>query len=169
MTDEEKEEVCSAFDSLLANWGKKCRLIFPGKKVNCPSCFPPGKTTGSAYYPHKGGPVPFQTAAHAGCPVCSGTGKKEQEVSEEKTFLVTFEPKEFLRPAQPLDIRVPYSLAQIKGSVSDWVDLKRCDRIVIQHPVESYTQLVYKLAGEPLDIYNVSPGRYFAALLERTS
>ncbi len=160
------KEAEEAFGDILTNWGRKCRLYYPAKKVSCVNCVydPIGKKSANRFL--TGGPAPFP--AGGTCPVCSGSGFREQEMTEDVLLICAFSPKEFFYPIDKLNIRSPDGMIQVKGKLEDIPKIKRATRIRVDVDKDPHLRLYYQLCGEPIDIHNIVRGKFFVCLLERT-
>lgn len=159
-----KSTIQDALDDIIAEFGKDCRLVYEGKWAACVNCLIDATSGKSTNRWRTGGPVPFQIGV---CPQCKGTGRRAEEVSESVRFKVEWEPKNFEYPVEGLDLRVPHSVCQIKGYLSDLPKVNRCDHIIIQTPIEGIIQARFKLYGEPISPGNIIQGRYFVAALKQ--
>jgi len=164
-----KSVIQDAMDDMLANTkdgglGKTCLLVYPARYIKCDNCVldpHSGRSTGR--YRH-GGPMPFNQGK---CPMCQGEGRKAHEVSEEITLNCNWEPRKFVTPIPGIDLKIPYSLVETKGYMSDLPKILKADHMVFQLPVNPIIRQKFKLVGEPGDRSNIVQGRYFYAIWER--
>jgi hypothetical protein len=164
-----RQVVSDVMDDLLANtsqggMGKTCRLVYPPKLTPCLNCIYDSVANRSSNRPVSGAPQPFPPGTL--CPMCSGKGMNSQEQSEEITLKCNWEPRNFLKPSS-VDIRLPYSVVEVKGYMSDLPKILKCDHLILNLPVEPYIRQKFRLMGEPGDPSNIVPGRYFVAFFER--
>jgi hypothetical protein len=164
-----KQVISDALDDFLVNnadggLAKSCLLVYPSTFVECPNCVRDPIGGKSANRPRSGAPVPF--TAGQPCPVCSGKGQKEVEQTEEITLKCNWEPKTFVKVAN-LDVRVPYSLVETKGFLTDLPKILKADHLVVNLPIASYLRQKFRLEGEPGDPGNIIQGRYFTAVWRR--
>lgn len=166
-----KQVIQDALDDLLVNnanggLGKTCLVVYPSRYVACVNCVldPIGKK--SANRPRTGAPIPF--TAGQSCPMCSGQGQKAVEDSEQLTLKCNWEPRKFISPAKGnIDIRIPYSVVEVKGYMADLPKLLKADHLVVNLPIAPFLRQKFRLVGEPGDPSNIIQGRYFVALFER--
>ena len=153
------------FDDLLAAAAKPCKVVYPPRWVNCDNCvYDPLKQLSSNRW-KTGGPMPFQ-AGH--CPLCSGKGRRAEEVSETLSLTCSWEPRDWARLVPRLaEVRVPYGLLLTRGMLADLPKVQRCDHLVVQLPIAGLVTANYKLAGEAGDAFQFVQGRYFVAPWER--
>lgn len=165
LTQSVKTIIATALDDLITELGKDCRLVYPPRWEPCANCVADTTARKSSNRWRNGGPMPF--AAGTTCPLCDGQGKLAQENFEVIKFLCAWEPKQFFYPIPNLDIRVPFSVIQVKGYLKDLPKVMRADHLVFQQGIEGLLRKRYKLSGEAGDRSNIIQGRYFVATMER--
>ncbi len=144
---------------------KTCLIVYPPKVVRCVNCVYDPTTNRSSNRPRSGCPQPF--AMGGTCPLCSGKGMREDAVTEEISLKCTWEFKKFTNPPADIKIRVPNSLVETKGYITDLPKLLKAQHIVVNLPIAPFLRQEYTLYGEPGDPSNMVPGRYFYAVWER--
>lgn len=171
-----KDIVTSVLDGLLksgdssqtkSGFGKPCRLVYPPRPVACANCVIDPNSGRSTNRPRSGAAVPF--ASGQPCPLCSGSGKRETENYDDIVLKCDWEMKKFLLPVPDLQLRVPYSVVQTKGFMSDVPKVMKAAYLLVNTPISGVLRQKYKLLGEPGDPSNIIQGRYFVALWERVA
>src|SRR5262249_17050413 len=119
---ETKQVIQDALDDLLANvadggLGKTCTLVYPPRNIPCDNCVPDPVTARSTNRPRNGSAVPF--AIGQSCPMCSGRGMKQSEVTEEITLGCNIDIKRFVTPIPNVNVVIPNSLLETKGYLTD--------------------------------------------------
>lgn len=166
LDDSTKSIVRDALDDLITEFGKVCRLVYPGKMTACGNCTYDNIGKKSSNHWRSGGPIPF--AHGTTCPLCAGVGRHYSEVTEDITLLCEWDQKKFVSPIPGLDIRSPYSLLQTKGFLSDIPKVMRADHLILQVPIEGLVRKRFRRLGEPGDASNIVQGRYFVCLWEQS-
>jgi hypothetical protein len=165
-----KDVIAQALDDILANTadgglGKTCLLVYPPRLVPCGNCVPDPFSGTSSSRPRAGAPnkfLPGQT-----CPMCGGKGNIEQEVSEQLTLKCNWDIRSFIKLIKNLDLRVPYSILETKGFMTDLPKVLKANYIVVNLPIAPFIRQRFKMIGEPGDPSNIIQGRYFVAIWER--
>lgn len=165
-----KQVIQDVLDDFLVNnadggMGKTCLIVYPPKVTRCTNCIYDATTNRSSNRPRSGGPVPF--AMGGTCPLCSSKGMMEEAVTEEITLKCNWEFKKFYSPPGDLKLRVPNSVVETKGYLSDLPKLLKAQYLVVNLPIAPYMRQSYTLLGEPGDPGNIIQGRYFLAYWER--
>ena len=157
-----------AFDTLILQFGKPCRLIYPAMMVPCPQGCPTpvGAKQATDVWRTGGMTKPGNIST---CAVCGGTGQITKEQTEEITLLCDFDVKPWnrLQVPQEVDFRVPGGFCQTKGFLTDMPKVLRCQSAVLNTKAEPYLRYTYKLLSEPIENYKIVQGRYFQALWQR--
>lgn len=155
----------NAIDSLIAQLGKPCRLIYPPIMEPCPQGCPVPVGTKQATDIWRTG-----TSVRPGnvniCSLCGGNGQMAVPQTETITLLCNFDVKpwdNFDVPAQT-DFRRPAGLCITKGFITDLPKVKRAINAVLATNVEPYLRYSYQLHGEPIDNSNIVQGRYMSCL-----
>jgi hypothetical protein len=152
-------------ESLIAQWGKVCRLVYPARWTPCPNCVWDAVGNKSSNRWKTGGPMPFPNGQT--CPLCNGAGRRAEEVSEEVKLLCAWDPRNFFYPAPTVDLRSPYAVIQTKGHITDLPKFLRADHLVFQLPLSGYGPQNYKLLDAPADRANILQNQYCLATWER--
>ena len=161
-----KKIIQDALDDIITELGKDCRLVYPSKAIACVNCQadPIGHKPSVRW--KTGGPMPFSSGSI--CPLCNGVGKRFEEVYEDIRFKLNWDFKKFLYPFSPnVDVRVPFSIVQVKGYITDMPKIIKADHLIIQLPLESMLKKKFKLIGSPGDASNIIQGRYFISTWEQ--
>lgn len=159
-----------AFDTLILQLGKPCRLNYPPTQNYCPNCVfdtAAGKSSGSYL---QGGPTPFPNGTI--CPACGGKGYLAVSQSGIITMLCNFKPsvwqlQAIFGPKTPVNLRVPNGLCLTKGFLTDVPKVVKCQDAVLATNVEPYLRYRFQLASEPVDNNSIVQARYFDCLWER--
>lgn len=154
--------ITQALDDIITVLGKDCVLVYPPKMTACPNCVPSPMGGQSSNRWRSGGPVPFPNTGV--CPWCNGAGRRAEEQSELVHMSCEWNPKEYKRPLEDVDVRVPYSVLKTKGYLTDLPKIVRCEYLRLQIPVEGYSVRRFKLASNPGDESNIIQGRYCVAI-----
>jgi hypothetical protein len=158
-----KSVIQDALDDLITEFGKDCRLVYPPRMRACSNCPRVGGQPTSIW--RTGEPQPFTASV---CPLCGGTGKIADEKTETIHLSLQWDPKKFWRPlAAEINLRLPFSVCQTKGYLTDLPKLKMCDHVILQTPVEGIVRKKFKLLGEPGDPSNIIQNRYCVATWEQ--
>lgn len=88
-------------------------------------------------------------------------------MSETVVLKCNWEPRRFLTPVPGWELRVPNSIVEVKGFLTDLPKLLRARHLVVNIPLAPYLRQEYVLLGEPGDPSNIVSGRYFVAVLEQ--
>lgn len=154
-----------AFDDLIGIAGKPCLIVYPPRWNLCGNCiFDPMKQLSSNRW-KTGGPMPFP--AGAPCPLCSGKGRRADEVSETITMICTWVPKPWYNKGPQVDeLRIPYGLLQTKGFLTDLPRIQKCDHLQVELPIQGVLVANYKLVAQPGDLHHFIQGRYCVAKWE---
>lgn len=153
----------NAFDDLIDEFGKECRLIYPSVQGDCPNCIYDPTTNRSSGKYMSGGPrnFPFGTI----CPICRGKGRLDNQVSQSIKMACEWNPKNF--KIVPGPIQIPNSIFQGRGYITDLPKILQSKKLIFELPIEQYMRYTFELIGEPIDPYNIVSGRYFVALWKR--
>ena len=137
--------------------GNTCTLLYPPKRVACSSCQQP-VGGGSNVFQH-GGSGPFN---FPDCPMCGGSGYKNQVVTEDIKLRVYWRRKDWIRVGDSM--HVDSADAQIIGYLSDLPKLKKASELLVcSH--QSAEKIKMKLSGKPVP-HGFKKDRYFVAYLE---
>jgi len=145
-------------------FGRKCRFLYPPRKVPCNNCYQGagGLSTG-VYKP--GGDVFFENTS---CPVCLGKGTFEEAKVEEDVLIVLFDHNLWFQPSQVS--KLPDNSVMVVGDrTKTWSKVNQCSRIVLNTDVYS-DNTRWKLSGAtyPVGLFNgdgKSGSRWFYAFL----
>lgn len=154
----------AALDDLLNELGKTCTLIYPPIMENCVNCVFDSIGNKSANRWMNGGPFPFPEGGI--CPSCGGSGLRAEEYSEDILMSVISQPSKFwVKP--PANVQIPAGTIQTKGFLTDLEKVQRARKMILQPEISHLVKYTYVLRGEPVDISNIVPGRYFYCMWER--
>lgn len=165
LDDGTKSTIRDALDDIITEFGKMCRIYYPARWVACTNCLvdPIGRKSRNIW--RTGGPMPF--AKGTICPMCSSSGGHHaEELSEEIQLKIEWEPKRFWYPVPNVDVRVPYSICQTKGYISDYNKLVQADHLLIQIPIEPHVKTKFRMVGTPISPGNIIQDRYIVATWE---
>ncbi len=160
-----KAVIQDALDDLITELGKDCRLVYPPRWVSCVNCVYDQIGGKSSNRWKTGGPMQF--AAGTACPLCNGKGKRGEEVSETIRLLCAWDPRAFWLPVPTVQVRVPHSIVQTKGYLTDMPKVMKADHLVVELPIEPFVRVRVKLASQPVDPSNIIQARYFVATWEQ--
>ena len=149
-----KTAISDCLDDLITLMGQTIVLQYPPKKGFCPNCLFSGIDNRSTNRYKSGGPMPFQVGT---CPLCNGTGYRDEAQSEAIQVLVAWTPKNFF--IQPTNIALPDCDIQTKGYVSDVPKIMRCVEMKVMG-LDGYVHQRFTRTGEPNDINNIVQGRF---------
>lgn len=151
------------FDSMIGFFGKECKLFYQPKIIDCPDC---SKLVNNSYsqgsFGTHGGPQRIDQMGV--CFLCGGSGKRQQEYSENITMSCEWNPKGFINAA---GISLPTATLRTRGYLFDIIKIKKCIELRLQVPIENYVVGRYKLNSEASDSFNIVQGRYFIAYWDR--
>lgn len=152
----------SAINSLINSLGKNCRLIYPPTPTTCSCTLNP--LSQSVFGP-TGGPVPASIAVD--CHMCGGTGFRLERATEDIKMLCTLDPKEFVKFAG--NTKLANADLQTKTYIRFWPKIKMCQEMIVQTPLMPYSNMVFKLASDVLDVGNICQGMYCVAFWSRVA
>lgn len=152
-------------DSEDGGLARKCLVVYPPRQARCENCVYDQSSNRSSNRPRSGAPVPF--AVGAACPLCSGRGTREEAATEELVLKCTWEFKKFLSPPQGVDVRLPNSVVEVKGYMTDLPKLLKAQHLVVGLPTAPYLRQAVTLIGEPFDPSSLVPNRYFVSYWQR--
>lgn len=164
--NEIKSIIQDGLDDFITELGKTCRLVYPSTKwESCDNCVydPIGQKSSNRW--RTGGPISFPNGT--ACPQCNGQGRRSVVFYDDIKFLCELNPKNFVVPIPSLNIRVPNSLLQTKGFITDVAKVQKCDHLLFDIDNEYLGSRVYKLNSEPGDKSNIIQSRYFVCTWER--
>lgn len=165
-----RQVIQDALDSFLApqaegGLGVPCLVSYPPKTVRCDNCVFDPVNNRSSNRPASGAPVPF--AVGSSCPLCSGRGLKASVVTEQLTLKTEWEFKKFINPPGDLRLRLPHSVVEVKGFMTDLPKLLKAEFLIVNVPIAPFMRQEFTLLGEPGNKSNMVPGRYFVSYWER--
>ncbi len=162
LTSDEIGIMSDGIDDMIANFGKDCLLVYPGKKTPCNNCIlaPTQGGTGfrstNKYKP--GGPIPFPEGTL--CPVCGGQGIFAlPEKTDIIKLLCRWNPADFMIITG--SINVPYSVVETEGLLVDWPKVQQARIMFIELPIQPYIRARFELAGEPVDVNAIAQAKTF--------
>lgn len=156
----------NAIDTMIAELGKDCLLVFDSGEAQCPNCIYDSARKASSGTYNGTGPKPFSRPP---CPVCHGAGTVVPEPTTRVVrFLIDWQPK----PWQFVDttaIKVPQGMVQTKGYVEEMDSVLQAKYMVVDYQHATFINNRFRLWGEPLPQGNIVSNRYFLALWTRTA
>lgn len=166
-----RQVVQDALDDLLlpaeeGGLGKHCLLVYPPRYVTCDCQRDAVGNKPSARGPN-GAPAPFPYLK--GCPACNGEGRKATQATEDVVLKCAWDARKFSLPVPNLQARLPYSVVQTKGYLSDVPKLMKADHILINLPIAPFLRQTFKMVGTPGDPSNIVQARYCFALWEQVN
>lgn len=159
-----KSTIQDALDDLITEFGRECRLVYPAVWAACPNCMYDAIGQKSTNRWRTGGPMPFANGTT--CPICTGTGKKASEETDTVTLKLEWEPSKFWYPVPGADIRVPGSICQTKGYVSDLPKVLRCDHVILDVNLQPVISTTFRMIKTPISPGNIIQDRYFVCTWE---
>ena len=160
-----------ADDFINSNFGVRCNLIYPFKKIQCPNCVMSSFRGGTNVY-RTGGPLPFTFGP---CPLCAGEGFQREEATPEVIKLrVYYRPKDWVKVSFPtlhgeqgdVPFQIPDGTIQVIGFMSDLPKVERADKIQVNIDQDGYKRWTYQRLGEALP-HGFKQDRYFICFLKR--
>lgn len=160
-----KSVIQDALDDIVLELGKDCLLVYPPRMLACANCLPGIGGQPSNRWKH-GGPIPF--AAGSACPLCGGSGRRAEEVTDTVHLSCEWNPKEFKYIFPDVEIRDEFSTLWTKGFLSDAPKIVRADHLRMQVPVEGVSVRKMKLQSMPSDRSSIIQDRYFVCYWSQT-
>lgn len=155
LTDPIRSVTQQALDDLLNELAKDCLLLYPPTKVYC-GC------SGNVNYGGQPVPLPHMSV----CPLCDGTGYKEEQYTEIIKMSVAVDPEKFWKRL-PRNIDNPDGHIQTKCFAADVVKIRQARKMQLQPELDPLNRTIYKLVSDPVDVSSIVPNRYFIATWER--
>lgn len=143
------------FDDILDQLGKNCKLVYPGRAIECTNCYfdPIGKKSSNKW--KSGGPMPFHAAA---CPMCNGEGRKISENSEIIVMTINWNMGPFSVTAP--NIRIPMGhVINTRTYITNFPKIVKADEMLIVG-VDALRHFRWKLDGEPADTFQLVSEKY---------
>lgn len=165
-----RSAIQDAFDYLITEFDKECRLIYTPLREQCPNCIWDSSREASSGKYKAGGPIPFTSGT---CPYCQGRGFSLTEQSEtihcKLIFLSLRDIANFLRDKEFLDnsLLVPYGVVEVRFFHTLVPKILRATELITQVPIEPFFHQRYQRLGEPSDRFNIIQGRYFTTFWRR--
>lgn len=132
-------------DMIDYNFGVNCKLFFGTNKTICPNCIFNDLVGNSTNEYKTGGPIPFTTGI---CPYCMGIGFRDEQATSTIKLRVYFDKKQWARMDIP--VNVVDGAIQTIGHLSDMVDCKRANKILVHSDLEQYNEYNFVLASDPV-------------------
>jgi hypothetical protein len=140
--------------------GEPCTLEYPALKTACSNCLPGPLGAGGNVF-RTGGPAPFSFGS---CPICQGSGFKEQLTTEEvrlRVYLSTNESRQkYNQVIASLNI-TDYE-AQIIGYMKDLPKIRRANAIILINEQLGNVKIRTKIVSDPTP-WGFDKKRYFNA------
>ena len=162
LTPDIKAIISSAFDDIITELGKICRVYYTPKIILCVNCIFDSVNHRSTGLYLSGGPYPFPVGSP--CPVCFGRGTITEEAYDDVNLLIQEDVKQFQKIG---NLDFPNGSIQTKGLVADLPKIQRCDHMLKHVNLSDVLPQKYKLLGEPICPGNIIQSRYFICLWER--
>lgn len=157
LTTDMRQLATDAFDDLLDQLAKPCRLIYTSGQLLCPNCVIDTSNGRSANVFNGTGSAPFDDFSL--CPVCYGAGVIGENATEVVNFSIAMDPTSFwVKP--PKNFQVPAGSIQTKFYLRDLPKVLKARKMVVQTSLEAFIRWVYHLDGEPLSPGNIVQDRY---------
>lgn len=153
----------NAADYLITGSDKTCRIVYPGKRVQCPSC-------------NGGLSNPYHNRTK--CAVCQGEGFKEEVTTEDVTLKLTwFNINEQIQIAKRLGsdsipntvIHIPYGILRTRGFQSILPKILQAEKLIVSTPTEHLIRQTFVRITEPIDNMGITQNRYFECYWSRTA
>ncbi len=131
-------------DAMISNFGVRCTLVYPEKRVECTNCSPVtfgGRST-SIY--KTGGPVPFSTGMI--CPLCEGKGFHITENTEKIRLRVYWNRKQWVDVGFNADI--PDNVIQTIGYMTDLPKIEKAKTLSVHETIAGYGTMEFTREGE---------------------
>jgi hypothetical protein len=157
-----REVARKAFDDLIDQLSKTCRLYYPPIMEPCSNCLPDpiGKKSANRWL--DGGPAPFPLGSV--CPMCGGEGYRANQLYDDVQLLVSENAKKFYFFGK---IEIPDGSIETKFYIHDLPKVVKCDYMLLDLPNSQSLRKTYRLVGEPAIPGNIIQGRYVIALWQR--
>ena len=141
--------------------GATCTLIYPPKKETCVNCVANTFGGSSTNVFKHGGPMPFN---FGNCPMCSGDGFRETEVTASVRLRVYWNSKDWKNISVP--IQVPDGSVMTIGFLADLPKITRANEIILIDKQSGFKHYRYALAAEPFP-HGFKKDKYFMAFWTR--
>ena len=132
-------------DFINSNFGVDCILQYPPKELACINCIYDVKSKKSTNKYKTGGPISFTFGV---CPWCNGRGSKQDIATDTIKLRVYWERKSWLKIGIPLNI--PDGAVQAIGFLSDFPNIKKAQKIILNSTQSGYANWEYTLYGDPM-------------------
>lgn len=161
ITPDIRNVAISAFDALIIELGKTCRLYYPPQMVAC-SCTADSIGQKPNNYFDNGSSVGFPLGSI--CPECNGTGFRAERAYTDVLMLVSENPKEFYKDFK---IDIPDGAIQTKCLIDNLNTILRCDYMQKDILTSEYLTTTYKILSAPIMPGNIIQRRYVVTLWEK--
>jgi len=151
----------AGIDTLIRELGKTVKLIYDPTIIDCPNCEvdPIGNKAANRFRP---GQQRFADGRR--CPYCRGTGKTEEENSEEIIALIKFNPRDYKKFG--ISIQDPSSLIRMKTFLTDVIKIQRATTAVIDLQTKGIIKTTCRRLKDPIPT-GLKESRYAITFWER--
>lgn len=167
LDDEQEAAFTEAFGSLLTFFAKTCKLIYQPKIIDCDSCTTLVSDVANSHWQHGG---PLRIDQQGICQLCGGTGKKTQEVSENISMSVAWQPKDFIggyfKGVAP-GVVMPKGVIQTRARIEDLPKIQKCIEMHLQVEIENYVLGKYRLLREGTDQFGIIKHKWIICFWDR--
>jgi hypothetical protein len=161
--DDVRQLVEDGISDLIDQLGKDCKLVYPGRTIDCNNCGLDPATRKSNNIYTLGGPQPFRNGTI--CPKCRGAGTVTTQATSIVKLLCQWNPRDFLILSP--NVEVPYSVLETKGYIKDLPNVMQADRMIFELPIQPFNAYSFVRNGEPIDPSNIVPGKFFVVQWKR--
>lgn len=161
ITQDIRDVAINAFDTLIIELGKTCRLYYPPQMVACNCTADPVGEKPNNYFDN-GGSVGFPLGSV--CPECNGSGFRSERAYSDVLMLVNEDPKTFYKE---FGVNIPDGFIQTKCLIESLNTILRCDYMQKDILTSDYLNTTYKINGQPIMPGNIIQRRYVVALWEK--
>lgn len=159
ITDAMKAQIQQAFDDVVTELGRPCRVVYPPQWAPCVNCVsdPIGRKSANRW--RTGGPVPFSNGTT--CPLCKGAGgHNAPPATADVELKIEWDRGRFWVPVPQSAIKGSLTTCQAKGLASELPKLTGADHLLVHLPVAPFSLHKFVLAGGPWFPHSIVQGRY---------
>jgi hypothetical protein len=131
-------------DAMISNFGVRCNLIYPEKRIECTNCTLIGFGGRSTSIYKAGGPLAFTTGMV--CPLCEGGGFKTTENTEKIRLRVYWNRKDWVDVGFQVD--VPDNVIQTVGYMTDLPKIEKAKALSVHETIAGYGTMKFTREGE---------------------
>lgn len=158
----------SILDRMFDTNKKYCKIYYPPVLVDCSCNFSNiGKKPNSAWT--HGGPVPVP--GNLACPLCGGTGKRAEEITENIEMVINFDFRLSIKGnnINISNIALDFGYIQTRIKIADVPKIRNCEKLQVDLPNEAFQKAFYKPYKSPSDDFAVTTQKYVISYWERIS